>query len=439
MTLPDMRRTLRRFQRSQFISGVATLASGTMIAQILNVVATPILSRQFAPIDFAVFGVFSAMLAVLTAVGSFRFELGAVTARSAPSAASALALALAISGVFSALALVIGYFFGDVLAQTFKTPGLASWLWLLGPALLFTTWQHVMSFWVTRRGLFRNQAVAEVARSLGTVGSQMLFGLAGLAAGGLIWGRLIGLALASSVTGFVTLRPDRDVIRRGFNPRRLAYAASRFRNFLLFQTPKALVNVSTNQLPVMLLAASFGATVAGLYWFVERLLLIPVNVLSSAVQRLFLKTATDRYNLRRSFAVQWAKATAVLFALGACGLIVIAILGPAGFGFVFGRVWTDAWYFAVWISIWFACRLATGPSQSVYIVTDRQGTQFAIESSAAAVRLAIIPVGAYFFSANTVVAIYCLAGAALNLAVICVAGMLAFRHKHVLGIKGKGS
>ncbi|NWG23445.1 MAG: oligosaccharide flippase family protein, partial [Pseudorhodoplanes sp.] len=351
MTIPDVKQTLRRFQKSQFISGVATLASGTMIAQIVNVVATPILSRQFAPADFAVFGVFSAMLAVLTAVGSFRYELGAVTARTAPSAASALALALAVSGVFSALALVIGYFLGDILAELFKTPGLAPWLWLLGPALLFTTWQHVMSFWVTRRGLFRNQAVAEVARSLGTVGSQMLFGLAGLAAGGLIWGRLIGLAMASSITGVVTLRPDMDVIWRGFSPARLCYAARRFRNYLLFQTPKALVNVSTNQLPVMLLAASFGATVAGLYWFVERLLLIPVNLLSSAVQRLFLKTATDRHNSRRAFAAQWAKATAVLFALGACGFVAIAVIGPSGFGFVFGRIWTDAWYFAVWISI----------------------------------------------------------------------------------------
>lgn len=438
-TAPSQIRTsLGNLRKSRFIGGVATIAGGTVIAQLITVAATVILSRQYSPADFAVLGLFTAIVAIITGVATLKFELGAVTAKTLPMAAAATGLALVNAAFFSVVALVIGYFFAVPLAPIVNTPDLAPWLWLVGPAVLLTGLQHVMNFWVTRRGLFRNQAAAEIARSLGTAGPQLLFGWAGLAAGGLVVGRLIGLAAAAVVTGVATLRPDRRVIMRGFKPSRLTAAAIHFRKLFFFQTPKAIVNVSTNQLPVVLVAASFGATAAGLYWFVERLLLIPVNLLNNAVQRLFLKTVSERHHDGRQFAIQWIKITGVLLGVGLSGALVVAMLGPAGFGFIFGSKWTEAWYFAIWVSFWFAFRLANAASQPIYIVTDRQGLLFAIESFAAVFRLAIIPVGAYFLTAITAVALYSLAGALLNFTVIVVAGLLAFRHRQEVRI-AKGS
>ena len=57
-----------------FIRQVAKLASGTALAQIINIACLPILARIYSPNDFGTFAIFLACVAILTSVSTLKYE-----------------------------------------------------------------------------------------------------------------------------------------------------------------------------------------------------------------------------------------------------------------------------------------------------------------------------------------------------------------------------
>jgi O-antigen/teichoic acid export membrane protein len=66
---------------------VLTLASGTLIAQALNVLAAPILTRLYVPADFGRNELFISFLSVASVAVSLRYDAAIVTARTRRTAA----------------------------------------------------------------------------------------------------------------------------------------------------------------------------------------------------------------------------------------------------------------------------------------------------------------------------------------------------------------
>jgi hypothetical protein len=74
-------RTALRILRGPFMKNVAVLASGTALAQVLTVLAYPILMRLYNPGDFGLFALFGALNMTLVAIASGRYELAIVLAK----------------------------------------------------------------------------------------------------------------------------------------------------------------------------------------------------------------------------------------------------------------------------------------------------------------------------------------------------------------------
>ena len=64
-----------RILRGPFMKNVAVLASGTAMAQVLTVLAYPILMRLFNPDEFGLYALFGALNMTFIAIASGRFRL----------------------------------------------------------------------------------------------------------------------------------------------------------------------------------------------------------------------------------------------------------------------------------------------------------------------------------------------------------------------------
>ena len=84
-------------RRDTFLGQAMTLATGAGLAQIITVLAAPILSRLFTPADFGLLGVFLSLMLPLTAIASLKYELAVVTARTGPQASNVFALSAFIA------------------------------------------------------------------------------------------------------------------------------------------------------------------------------------------------------------------------------------------------------------------------------------------------------------------------------------------------------
>jgi len=157
---------------------------------------------------------------------------------------------------------------------------------------------------------------------------------------------LIGSTLLSSLVGLSILTYH---VRLKNLLRRLSFARLRssLRSFWrdsVASTFVAIVNTASLTIVPFLLSVYYSPTEVGWYAFMYRVVLTPVDVITSAISQSFWAEAAnlikyDRSGLRKLYmrTIRHLLAIAVLVAL-------IALLGPFYVGFVFGEDWYRAGY-----------------------------------------------------------------------------------------------
>lgn len=69
---------IRKIIFSNTFKNLSTLMSGTVIAQLIGILASPLLSRLYTPSNFGLWGTFLSIVAVITVIASLKYELGII-------------------------------------------------------------------------------------------------------------------------------------------------------------------------------------------------------------------------------------------------------------------------------------------------------------------------------------------------------------------------
>lgn len=118
--------------RSPFGRAVLALASSSLIAQAIVYAASPVLTRLYTPADFGILTAYLALLATISFLGTFNFELAIPIA---PDEATALALTwlaltfLGVSGVIGVLIVLLLPYLGFAGGRPWSNDAFRS-LWL---------------------------------------------------------------------------------------------------------------------------------------------------------------------------------------------------------------------------------------------------------------------------------------------------------------------
>ena len=261
------------------LRNVGLLAAGTAAAQVVNLAAAPLLTRLYTPAEFGLLAVFSSVASIASVTASLRLELAVPVPPDDEEAIEVVSAGFLAAIVISALSVGAVLVLGGWFASAVGEPGVRSLLWLLPVYLVASGLYHVLNYWFTRRDGFATVAAVNAVRAILTVVSQYLLGVARLGALGLVAGQTLspvvqalGLLLAApKVTGRMPFRR--------LSWRRFRAVLSRFRNYVVFGTPQALVNALNQSLPAIVMTIAFSPSVAGFYLMAHRLVAAPISVL----------------------------------------------------------------------------------------------------------------------------------------------------------------
>ena len=137
---------------------------------------------------------------------------------------------------------------------------------------------------------------------------QVIFGLAGLKAFGLLVGYALGYVLRFVLFLLVLPAADRRQLASCRVRRFWPLACEHWRHAVL-GTPARLLQNAVQLLPAILLAALYDPAIAGLFALAQRILVMPVRLLSHAASQVFLGEAVTR-DPRRSDACSAAPRSA---------------------------------------------------------------------------------------------------------------------------------
>ena len=358
--------------RRGWFRDVGTLMTGTVGGQLLAVAVLPITTALFDPSELGTFAVFLAAVTIGYAVAALRFD-AAIPVPDGDDAAAALTVislraAAAIGGVVAAIGAVFGPILGDLLG----IGGVASWMWLIGPTIFAASSFQTLITWNTRIGAFGVISFARLVQGVGLAAGQIVAGLMGAGAVGLLFVPIIAWGIASS---FLAVRLG---LAGGLPARApsLRAVAVRYRRFPLFMSWSVIANRISTEIAPAAMAAIHDPRTAGLFLLASRITYRPVGMVTQSMAQVYVNRAApawvdDPGALRRMIVGIGRK----LLLVALVPTIVGLLFAPTVFAFVLGDTWREAGEYAR-----FLIPMALGGLVSVsfgptFAITERQHLQ----------------------------------------------------------------
>lgn len=417
-----MRNIITNFLRNRFVRNVTVIATGTVIAQIITLLLIPLITRLYGPEAYGIMGTFMSMLAIIIPVAALTLPSGIVLPKNSIEAIDIIKASLRISKILSVVVIILLIFFYNVIADILNLESVSILLFLIPVVILTACISQVLRQWLIRQSEFNILSKISIFEPLIIYGGMVTVGFFFP----LAWVLIVFIAAKSAVSAlliFLSLSKKKDNIFTKIRERKsnLKKTLYKFRDFPLFRAPQELINATSQNLPVLMLATLIGPAAAGFYSIGRTALSIPSQFIGNAVGDVFYPRVAKAANTNENITNLLQKATLTLFIIGVIPFGTVMIFGPELFSLVFGDDWYIAGQYARWLSIWILFNFSNKACIRVLPVLSAQGFHLKFTITTLVIRLMSLLWGLYFYQSDLVaIALFGLSGAILEVLLILI-------------------
>lgn len=393
---------------NSFLMSVSKLVGGTAAGQLLIILASPLIARLYSPADFGLFAVFGALLGIISVVSSLRYELAIPLAKSDNDAIRIIVIVLALNFFIAAVVLIAIHYFQTSIAGILPIEHAAKFLYWLPLGLMTIGIYKCFNYWAVRKKAFTSIAQTKFSQSLANVCTQLIAGFYQWGGMGLILAQIVGQS--AGVCSLIRIfRKGYKIQAKHFVTRGLLTQVKRHYRFPLFDTPAAMINAASEQLPQLLLVLLFSPSTAGWYVLAHRILMAPLTLIGQAVGQVLYAQCKERTKDGRLGVIS-LKCALVLWGFMVVPMIVLWNYAPEIFAFIFGEAWHESGEFAAWMILGIGVQFAYSPLSLILLATDGQKINFYLQSVILALRVFSFYLGWHLDNVLTAIIGYSISG-----------------------------
>lgn len=376
-----MEMRLKGILKKPFVRHMVTLMAGTSTAQLLTILAAPVLTRIYTPTEFGAYALYTTVVVVALPLLTARYELAIVPASSKTKAVALLLLSTWIAVALSVLFALAILLLGRSLFEVLQVPELFRYAAIIPVAMALSGPYRALRYLANRVKDYRRLARSTVAQSVFTLSTQVGLGLlTDIGAWGLVVGYVAGLSAAlvylggcyaSSLLRWASRNAGRALLI-------LRSVAVEYKEHPQFLVWGGLLDVLGQRLPVLVLAALSGPQFLGLFALADRVIKTPVSLIGQAASQVLFQrmSAINTARHARRVLLRWA---AVVGGVAVLPFLALFLIGEPLFGFIFGSEWTTAGTVAGRLTPYFLGVLVVSPISTFLIVARRNRRLFVIQ------------------------------------------------------------
>ncbi len=417
--------------KNSFLNKVRTLASGTLIAQVVAAAAAPALARLYGPEEFGTFAAYSAVAIVVAGFACLQYDLAIMIPQEHRRAAPVFVLAVSLA-VGVAAACGLGVWAVRALGLHAPLGRLEGWLPV---SVLAAGVLSAASYWASRMQSFRELAVSKVAHQIVNAATGIGAALAGMgSAAVLVAANIVGQFSALCYLGRTVLGRSRPDFAAGWDRVTLRAAALEHHRFPQFSIWANLLNNASWQAPVLVLGWYYSAAAVGFYAVALRIIQIPMGLISTSVGQVYLQQLSEDTDAqKRTVMTEMVFARLISIALVPCACL--AISGKELFVILLGPPWADAGVLAQILAPWALIWFISSPLSSIYYVLHKQREELQLQGLLFASRTLAVWMGCHWV--NLKFAVSCLALAGIVSYGILVKNIFAYVGGDIRGALGR--
>ncbi len=328
---------------------VAWQSAGSSLAQLVGVAGLPILTRLYAPEEFAVQSLFIQVVTYVTALVTWRFEYFVQLPKLDDETRAINALVFAL-GSAAVLTLTPSFWFcRDFLARQLGNQDVAQWLSLAPATAVLVSWAIAAQNNAQRAGDFRLSGMSELVGKLSYVVTGISGALMQLGVFGLIMTTAVGAVGKCAYLQLQRLKKDRVPVRADrLAMRRVGARYGRLATATVFSH---LLTTTAIAVPQVAMAHLYGGYELGQFALVLATIYLPSALLGAAVGHVYYQRAAKLWAEGSPFFGLWRTTARRLLLIGIPVYGLVALVSSVAYPFVFGARWGLAGEFATLMAI----------------------------------------------------------------------------------------
>ncbi len=369
--------------KSDFLKSVVLLTSGTVIAQAISLLASPIILRMFNAEEMGELGFFLRIITFISSIATARYDMAIPLPKRDNHAFQLFRLSLSISKAVLLASLLGGLIYWAI-------GGFESRIALYIVAILVGTYGLIFrslgSNWAIRSKAFRRISLSKVFGAIGMNGFKIAAGLLGTSVVGLFVSTILGIFVSVGLfmLDFLKIKQYSENKKNKLKQYALAKEHSTFPKVNL---PHVLVDNGRDLLIAIFFIEFFSESVFGSYDLSFRTLGIPLALVGSSIGQIFFQRCTEMYNSKLPVFPLLKKTTLLLAALSIVPFGIIFLFGEELFAFVFSEEWRFAGKIAEILSPWLMVNFVSSPISSIPLVIRKQALFFWLGMGSSALQI----------------------------------------------------
>lgn len=371
MTLENIKKIYHKFFKSSFAKSIALITGGTVFAQAMGILFSPIITRIYPPEQYGVLTTYTAVLGLIVIIASLSYQQAIPIAEDDEKAINVMALSVIILVIIVFAITLLIYIAEDFVLKILNSEDIKTYIYLIPVGVFFEGLYNIVIEWNFRKRSYKTIAKNKVVQSLTSNFTKIALGILNFGPIGLIIGLILGQSAGITALSRPVFNQKGLLSRISFSE--IKKVAKRYMKFPVFSAPSNYVYTAGNNLPVVFLASLFGNAVTGLFGLARGITELPMNLIGNSVAQVFYSEAANigKSNPReiKRLSIKLIRKLALIALLP---LVTLLLFGPWLFSFVFGNQWYEAGVYARILSVMVYFHFIILPIGRILEIFERQ-------------------------------------------------------------------
>jgi len=353
---------------SSYKKNILIMVGGKVVAQVIPILLSPLLTRIYSPEEFGLFAVYSTIISFIAMISSGRYCLSIILPKKEENAQKLVFISSILTVITTILFAVFLLLGGSFLFNALNSAKLSEYVVFIVLNILFIGLLEPLIYYGLRIKEYKILSSNAIVQAICIIVTRLLLGYLGLTESGLMLSYLLGyifsyILLLARLKGFFY----REL--KNLDAKNLLKKYVNFPKFSLFADT---LYVLTSTIPNLLLNKVFGSATTGHFSISEKVLGSPIWFVTSSVADVFKQEASEQYRLTGSCRKIFEKTTKALFLLGIIPFTLIFLIVPPLVPFIFGDIWAPAGEYIRIFSIMYFSTFVFGPTSYIVYIVNKQ-------------------------------------------------------------------
>jgi len=352
---------------SFFTKNILTLVTGSVIAQAIPLLVTPVLTRIYSPENFGLLALYIGISSIIANIASGRYELAIILPKSLNESKSIIKLSIVISFFISAIFFLVIVGFNSHITSLLGNEKISPWLYFIPVSILLNGAYQSYYYWMNKNRRYKQMSISKITRTSTTSIAAIILNFFPL---GLLFAQLLGRL--SSTLYLLIYAKKKYPIRFFTENHNINTVAIKYKQFPLYDIPTSLISSSTQNLPNILFNTIFSAISGGYYYLANRVIGLPITLVSRAFLDIFKQQAAEEYSEVGNSKKAFMRTFKIMLLLGFIPFTIFFIYSEEIFSIVLGKEWYIAGTYAKILIPMVFLRFLAGPVSFMFYIANKQ-------------------------------------------------------------------